>query len=125
MQLHEVTQCVSAAGYQTRSLFFFSDPETIKPAPQTHKPADSGAVVGNDARRCSRGEVMPGVSKHKSKKALNAAAFCPVYSFLETSRNLLCEASVALQTSDRGSRCRNPTHLRALTQAKKGAGLAP
>jgi hypothetical protein len=39
-------------GYQTRSLFF-SDPETIKPAPQTHKPADSGVVVGNGARRCS------------------------------------------------------------------------
>ncbi len=46
-------------GYQTRSLFF-SDPETIKPACQTHKPADSGAVVGNDARRCSLGEVTSG-----------------------------------------------------------------
>jgi hypothetical protein len=52
----------SCAGYQTRSLFF-SDPETIKPAPQTHKPADSGVVVGNDARRCSLEEVTVGVFK--------------------------------------------------------------
>jgi hypothetical protein len=39
-------------GYQTRSLFF-SDPGTIKPAPQTHKPADSVLRVGGGARRCS------------------------------------------------------------------------
>ena len=42
-------------GYQTRSLIF-SDPRTIKAACQTHKPADSGVVVGNDARRCSLGD---------------------------------------------------------------------
>jgi hypothetical protein len=52
-------------GYQTRSLFF-SDRETIKPEPKAHKPADSGAVVGNDARRCSLDEVTPGVFKHSA-----------------------------------------------------------
>ena len=40
------------AGYQTRSLFF-SDRPTIEPRPEAHKPADSGVVVGNGARRCS------------------------------------------------------------------------
>jgi hypothetical protein len=53
-------------GYQTRSLFF-SDRETIKPEPKAHKPADSGAVVGNDARRCSLDEVTPDVLKHVAK----------------------------------------------------------
>jgi hypothetical protein len=42
---------------------FFSDRETIKPEPKAHKPADSGVVVGNDARRCSLDEVTPGVFK--------------------------------------------------------------
>jgi len=51
---------LSCAGYQTRSLVF-SDPETIKPAPWTHKPADSGVVVGNDARLCSLEDVTVGV----------------------------------------------------------------
>jgi hypothetical protein len=43
-------------GYQTRSLLF-SDQETIEPRPKAHKPADSGATVGNDARLCSFQEV--------------------------------------------------------------------
>ena len=49
-------------GYQTRSLIF-SDPRTIKAACQAHKPADSGVVVGNDARRCSLAEVTAGCFK--------------------------------------------------------------
>ena len=31
----------------------FSDRPTIEPRPEAHKPADSGVVVGNGARRCS------------------------------------------------------------------------
>jgi hypothetical protein len=44
-------------GYQTRSLLFSSDRPTIKPNPEAHKPADSGAAVGNDASRRSLREV--------------------------------------------------------------------
>jgi hypothetical protein len=44
-------------GYQTRSLLF-SDRPTIEPASKAHKPADSGVVVGNGARRCSLLEVF-------------------------------------------------------------------
>lgn len=53
------------AGYQTRSLMF-SDGETIKPTSKTHKPADSYAPVGNDARCCSLREVTLSVFKHAS-----------------------------------------------------------
>jgi hypothetical protein len=45
------------SGYQTRSLLF-SDRPTIEPAHPAHKPADSGVVVGNGARRCSLLEVF-------------------------------------------------------------------
>jgi hypothetical protein len=44
-------------GYQPPSLFF-SRRETIKPRPKAHKPADSGAVVGNGARMCSLRECL-------------------------------------------------------------------
>ena len=44
-------------GYQTQSLFF-SDRQTIEPAPKAHKPADSGVPVGIHARRCSFQEVI-------------------------------------------------------------------
>ncbi len=44
-------------GYQTRSLFF-SDRQTIEPGPKAHKPANSGAVVGNGARMCSLSEYL-------------------------------------------------------------------
>ncbi|EJM64638.1 hypothetical protein PMI30_03573, partial [Pseudomonas sp. GM50] len=47
----------SNPGYQTRSLFF-SDRQTIEPGPKAHKPADSGAVVGNGARMCSLSEYL-------------------------------------------------------------------
>jgi hypothetical protein len=61
--LCKVTLCVIwRTGYQTRSLFF-SDRETIKPALQTHKPADSGLVVGNGARRCRLDDVTVSVVK--------------------------------------------------------------
>jgi len=38
--------------------------ETIKPTPKAHKPADSGAVVGNDARMCSLREYLEMSIKH-------------------------------------------------------------
>jgi hypothetical protein len=50
-------------GYQTPSLFF-SDGVTIKPRPKAHKPADSGAVVGNGARLCSLRECLEMSVKH-------------------------------------------------------------
>jgi len=40
----------------------FSDQQTIEPASQTHKPADSGVVVGNGARRCSFAPVTQRVA---------------------------------------------------------------
>ncbi len=63
--LHKVTLCdMWTAGYQTRSLFC-SDRKTIEPGPQAHKPADSGAVVGNDARMCSLSECLEMYFKHR------------------------------------------------------------
>ena len=60
-------------GYQTQSLFF-SDRQTIEPAPKAHKPADSGVPVAIDARNCSFQEVkltaikqapqLPSVANH-------------------------------------------------------------
>ncbi|ALI02746.1 hypothetical protein C1Y08_14825 [Pseudomonas sp. FW306-02-F02-AA] len=50
--LHKVTLCAMCPGYQTRSLII-SDTETIEAWTKAHKPADSGAGVGRDARRCS------------------------------------------------------------------------
>jgi hypothetical protein len=57
--LHLVTP-----GYQTRSLKFSSDRQTIKPSPKAHKPADSGVPVGNDASWCSLREVTLTAIKH-------------------------------------------------------------
>ncbi|OOL33700.1 hypothetical protein BOO94_32320 [Pseudomonas sp. FSL W5-0299] len=42
----------------------FSDTETIKTRHKAHKPADSGAVVGNGARNCSFQEVTLNTIKH-------------------------------------------------------------
>jgi hypothetical protein len=53
-------------GYQTRSLLFCSDRPTIKPGTKTHKPADSGVAVGNDASRRSLREVTLTAVKHAS-----------------------------------------------------------
>jgi hypothetical protein len=47
----------------------FSDPETIKTRPKAHKPADSGAVVGNGARIRGFQEVTLNTIKHTPLKS--------------------------------------------------------
>jgi hypothetical protein len=50
-------------GCETRPLMG-SGRETIEAGPKAHKPADSGAVVGNGARMCSLSECLEMCFKH-------------------------------------------------------------
>ena len=54
---------MNSPGRYTRSLIG-SDRETIKISFKAHKPADSGVVIGNGARRCSFQEVTLNTIKH-------------------------------------------------------------
>jgi hypothetical protein len=60
-------RCAQYSGLPNPIAVFFSDRQTIKPGPKAHKPADSGAGVGNDARSCSFHQVTDSPFKHRVK----------------------------------------------------------
>jgi hypothetical protein len=70
-------------GCETRPLMG-SGRRTIEPRPKAHKPADSGAVVGNGARLCSLSEYLKVSIKHRRLRGADSSGQrCGVFQALD------------------------------------------